>query len=276
MKFCIFTWWEKWLKPIMYCLILALTAVLLISYFCIKDENGSVAFVASIVYALVLFIVTVPLNKIDRYTADKLYEREAYYLALKRLREVINSSISKISMDNMEEFERHVNWFQILTGRDDASCQKRLEGNKIPIYAREKGFIYTDKMKTLESSFLEACTKKDAKELKKTGKKLKRLYDKSCASLEKNYVRIMSTYGGALQELVERDNAASDTDYSLSDINSKIDDISTEVSNLICEIDKMSTSARDAKSELDEIIGNLLEKIDAIELMVTYIADGSN
>lgn len=275
MKFCIFTWWEKWMKPIIYCLILVLTTILLTSYFFINDKNGSVAFVASIVYALILFIVTVPLNKIDRYIADKLYERESYYFALKRLREVTNSSISKISMDNMEKFEHHVSWFRMLTGRDDASCQKRLEGDKIPVYAREKGFIYTEKMNNIERSFLEAYAKKDAKELKKTGKKLKRLYDKSCTSLEKNYIRIISTYGGALQELVERDNVASDTDYSLSDINSKIDDISYEISNLMCEKDEMTTSARDAKSEIYEICRDLLEKIDDIELMVTDIADGA-
>lgn len=37
----------------------------------------------------------IPINKIDGYTSEKLYEREGFYLTLKRLRDVINSTIEK-------------------------------------------------------------------------------------------------------------------------------------------------------------------------------------
>lgn len=74
MKFTIFKWWESWIKPFIYVLILIATAGLIACYCFIKDDGGMIAFAVSISYALVLFLVMIPINKIDRYTAEKLYE----------------------------------------------------------------------------------------------------------------------------------------------------------------------------------------------------------
>lgn len=78
MKFTVFKWWESWVKPIIYLLILVSTVGLIAGYFYIKDDGGTISFTASIVYALVLFLVTIPINKIDNYVAEKLYERESF------------------------------------------------------------------------------------------------------------------------------------------------------------------------------------------------------
>lgn len=95
MKFTIFKWCEAWIKPCIYVLILISTAGLIAGYCFIKDDGGLIAFAVSISYALILFLVMIPINKIDGYTSEKLYEREGFYLTLKRLRDVINSTIEK-------------------------------------------------------------------------------------------------------------------------------------------------------------------------------------
>ena len=76
MKFTIFKWWESWVKPCIYVLILIATAGLIAGYCCIKDDGGMIAFTVSIAYALALFLVMIPLNKIDGYTAERLNEIE--------------------------------------------------------------------------------------------------------------------------------------------------------------------------------------------------------
>ena len=83
MNYNIFRWWERWGKPIIYVFVLIATAGLIAGYFFLSRESGFLSFAISIVYALLLFLVTILLNKIDNYTAEKLYEREVIYLTLK-------------------------------------------------------------------------------------------------------------------------------------------------------------------------------------------------
>lgn len=273
MKFFVFKWWEKWVKPILYMVILGSTVTLLLVYWGISDENGQIAFVASIVYALVLFIIAIPINKIDRYTADKVYERESYYLALRKLREVADTTIKKISIDDTEEYHELIREFQIFTGRDDNSIQMRMLGEKRPIYARENGFVYTEKMKNMETIYLRAFKEKNVKELSKAGKKLKKYYSRSCKKLEKNYARIMAVYGGALQNLVERDRAASETDFSLNDINSKVEDIAIEIDFLRSEIVEMTGTYTDEQREWHEFCKYIFDRLKAIDDSMSELSE---
>ena len=273
MKFTIFTWWEKWLKRILYVVTFALTGYLFDFYFKITDENGSLAFIISTLYALFLFFVQLPINYIDRYTAAKLYERERYFLTLMRLREVTNSTIKKISLDNLKESIDIVIWFQYFTGRDDKSSERRIRGERTPVVIREMGFIYTEAMKELETKYINACEANDKKALLRVGKKLKKCYDKSLKELEKNYSSLMKTYGGALQDLVERDNLASDIDYSLNDIKSKADDIVSEMSFLKDEISEAMDSCVEVQREWSELCKMIEERLEDIE---TSIFDSSD
>lgn len=108
MKFTIFKWWEAWIKPFIYVLILISTAGLIKGYCFIKDNGGMIAFAASISYALILFLIMIPIKKIDGYTLEKLYEREGFYLTLKRLRVVTNRTIEKADEKKLSELIKHI------------------------------------------------------------------------------------------------------------------------------------------------------------------------
>ena len=41
MKFTIFKWWESWVKPLIYIVMLAATAGLILWYCFIKDDGGT-------------------------------------------------------------------------------------------------------------------------------------------------------------------------------------------------------------------------------------------
>ena len=273
MKFTIFSWWENCLKRILYVVTFALTGCLFKFYFRITDENGSFAFIITIVYALLLFLIQIPINYVDRYTAAKIYERERYFLTLKRLREATNSTIKKFSIDNPKESMDKIVWFQLLTGRDDKSSERRIRGERTPVGIREMGFIYTEAMKELETKYINACEANDKKALLHVGKKLKKCYDKSSKGLEKNYSRLMKTYGGALQDLVERDYLASDIDYSLNDVKSKADDIVSEISFLKDEISEAMDSCIEVQREWSELCKMIEERLEGIETSMLDLSD---
>lgn len=279
MKFNIFKWWEPLVKPFIYVFVLLITAGLITGYCFVSDASGKLAFIISILYAFALFLITIPLAKIDGYTAEKLYEREEFYLVLKRLREVTNSTIQKADANDIENCRNHVLNFQIFTGREAHMLEEKLQGKKVPVYVREKGFSYTTKMQDLETKFLKAYdSEANKKELFKCAEKLCKCYKKSCKNLEKNYNRISRVYGGALFDLIERDSAASDTEYSLSDIGSKVDEICSDISSLKNEIDELASSFNDNQRELTGDHNAIVEKLMDIEvdlLDIKYDADAN-
>lgn len=273
MRFYIFKWWEKWIKPSLYIMILLLTGGLFAFYFTINDQTEYYVFVISIIYALFLFFITIPINKFERYTADKLYEREDYYLALKRLREITNSTIQRANVNDQKNFEKHIREFQIFTGRDEESCSRRIAGERVPILVREKGFEYSDKMLHLETEYLRACGSKNKKEIMKKGKILKKYYSKSCKKLEKNCSRISSIYGRTLQELIERDFSTSDADYLLNGINSKIDNLISEISSLRINIDEIADLFGRHQNEISDSYEKFDEKLTNIESAILDITN---
>lgn len=113
MKFYIFKWFEVIGKLLVYFSVLILTAGLSLVYFKTDDQSGNFAFIASIVYALLLFIIVIPVNKIESFIASKLYGREGYYLTLLRLRDAVNSTIRQIDVDNLEDMKNKICFFKL-------------------------------------------------------------------------------------------------------------------------------------------------------------------
>ena len=274
MKFIVFKWWESWIKLIIYVFILAATAGLIIGYCCVKDDGGTVAFAVSISYALVLFLITIPLSKIDRYIAEKLYERESFYLTFKRLRDITNSTIKNADENDLDGLKNHILDFQIFTGREAHMLEKKLQGKKVPVLVREKGFTYSSDMQELETRFLKTYEANgNKKELAKIAKKLCKCYKKSCQKLDSNYNRIARVYGGALFDLIERDTTATDTEYSLSDIVSKIDDLSMELSSLRSDMEDLSSEFNGNQRDVRNDHKMLAEKLMDIEDEVMELQD---
>lgn len=265
MKFTIFRWWESCIKPLIYCVILVATAGLIAGYCFVKDEGGTLAFAISISYALILFLVSIPISKIDGYTAEKIYERENFYIALKKLREVTNSTIQKADVNDLEELRKHIIDFQIFTGREEHMVEEKLQGKQVPVYVKEKGFTYSSEMQRLEMRFLKLYEKNDKNELKKCAKKLCKCYKNSCKNLEKNYNRIAHIYGGALFDLIERDSTASETEYSLSDIGAKVDELLSDISDLKGDFEEFSSELSGSQIELFGVHKQLAEKLMDIE-----------
>lgn len=274
MKFNIFKWWESLIKPFIYVIVLLATAGLIAGYCFIKDDGGVLSFAISISYALALFLITIPISKLDGYTAEKIYERETFYLELKKLRDVTNSTIQKADAKDIESLKKQVFSFQFFTGREEHMVEERLQGKKTPVFVKEKGFTYTSKMQALEMEFLKNCdSESNKKKLSKCAKKLCKCYKKSCKRLEKNYNKIAQVYGGALFDLIERDSAASDTEYSLSDIDSKVDEILSYISSIRNELDEAVSKLSDNQRELFGDHSVLAEKLTDIEYMLLDIMD---
>lgn len=274
MKFTIFKWWESWIKPFIYVLILIATAGLIACYCFIKDDGGMIAFAVSISYALVLFLVMIPINKMDGYTLEKLYERETFYLSLKRLRDVTNNTIQSVDANDLEALKKHIFDFQIFTGREANMVEERLKGKKVPVCVKEKGFTYSLKMQKLEEEFLNLYDSEGKKkELSKCAKKLCGCYNKSCKHLENNYNRIARIYGGALFDLIERDYAASDTEYSLSYIGSKVDDMLSDIGSIRNELDEMRSDIKGNQRELFSDHKELADRLSDIEYTLLDIKD---
>lgn len=274
MKFTIFKWWESWIKPLVYIITLLATAGLIIGYCHIKDDGGTLAFSVSISYALVLFLVAIPINKIEKYTAEKLYEREAIYLTLQRLREITNSTIQKVDKNDINSLRENVIWFQMFTGREARMLKEKLEGKKVPIVITEKGFIFTSQLQQLEDKFIKLYDEgNNKKKLSKCAGKLCKRYTTICKRLEKNYCRIAQVYGGALFDLIEKDAAASDTEYSLNDIGSKVYELIAELSSLRSDIDELTSEfSRNQKNVFDDH-EHLVEKLMDIEEILLELKD---
>ena len=154
MKFFIFKWWEaKWVKIVIIIGILILGFLFILGFYHF-DDKGNYTFSTSIWYAMIIFIFSAFLSKIDIYSSSKLYERETYYLTLKRLREAVNSTILDVDGNEIEQLRNNIILFQSFTGRTTEIIKAKLQGKNIPIYIKENGFIYKSDMKKLEDKFL--------------------------------------------------------------------------------------------------------------------------
>lgn len=287
MKFHIFSTKELVAKPIIYGLILLLTGCLISLYCYLPDKKGVLSFSISITYALMLFLIIIPINHIDSFVAEKLYERESFYLSLRRLRVVTANTICKIDINNLNDVRANIIGFQVLTGRDENTLKRESAGEKINhSYVKENGFSYTDKMIRLENEWLSLYRSSGGTDraLKKKAKRLNRFYKRSCKALERNYIRIEKLYGGALQNLVERDSAISNTEFALDDINSSLKAIIHDIANiedvLKQEQEKNEDIQEDIRAAFDSIKGDLLslEELARVmnnihEQLLTFVPD---
>lgn len=74
--------------------------------------------------------------------------------------------------------------------------------------------------------------------------KLNSYYKKSMRKIDKNYERIVKTYGGALQYLVEKDQESSSIEFSVEECKSKIEDIQNDLSDLKYAIEYIDEQIR--------------------------------
>ena len=88
MKFHIFGIWERVAKPVIYLLVFVLTTALIYIFFAIEHNNDNpiyttFVFIAPVVYALLLFLANILLEKEKHRVEEKLYEREGFFDAFK-------------------------------------------------------------------------------------------------------------------------------------------------------------------------------------------------
>ncbi len=273
MKFYIFSFWEKENKRIM-CFFVSLLTIALVIAFCVINRGEAIyeqfVFIAPIVYSLLLFFVGIILDKSKNKVDEKLYEREKYFLTLVELRSLTNSTINKLTKDDISDIKSKIILFQIMTGRDEETIRNIAKGNKSPhFYVQENGFVYTTKMLTLESAALSYIDGNDNSKVQISGKpiqKLFRYYKKQCNKLEKNYLELKSVYGGAMQHLVEYDN------FVLS-LDSVVNDITTKISKLLNEFDESGTKIEMIESKVDLIKEDITELNQQVNDCFDYLTD---
>ena len=286
MKFHIFGIWERVAKPIIYLLIFVLTIVLIYLFFAIEHNNDNpiyttFVFAAPVVYALLLFLANILLEKEKHRVEEKLYEREGFFLTLSRLRNVTNATINKMVENDLSDIESKVLMFQIMTGRDAETIKAISQGNKNPhIYIRENGFVYTSKMMLLETAALNYIKENQNTSSKSEAKPIRKLlkyYEHSSKKLENSFIKLKMTYGGNLQHLVDYDNFVSNFDFKTDDIISKIEDIQSQLgdSNLSTKeidekidtlrvmINKLCQQFQDAFDNIEDAISSILTACEA-------------
>lgn len=278
MKFHIFGIWEKIAKPIIYFLVFALTVALICIFLAIEPDNTiytTFVFIAPVVYALLLFLANIFLEKVKHQIEEKLYERENFFLTLSRLRKVTNATINKLVESDFSDIESKVLMFQIKTGRDAATINAISQGNNCPhIYIRENGFVYTSKMMLLETAALtyikenqNTNSKPDAKPIRK----LLKYYKNSSKKLEDNFIKLKMTYGGNLQHLVDYDDFVSDFNFQTNDIISKIDDLQSQLGDSDSSIKAIDEKIDTLKGMINELCQQTKDAFDNIEDAISSI-----
>ena len=286
MKFHIFGIWERIAKPVIYFFVFVLTATLIYLFFAIEHNNDNpiyttFVFIAPVVYALLLFLANILLEKEKHRVEEKLYEREGFFLTLSRLREVTNATINKLVENDLSDIESKVLMFQIMTGRDVETIKAISQGNKNPhIYVRENGFVYTPKMMLLETAalnYIKENQNTSSKSVAKPIRKLLKYYEYNSKKLENSFIKLKMIYGGNLQHFVDYDNFVSNLNFKADDIISKIDDIqsqlgdsdsSTEAINekidtLIVMINELRQQTQDAFYNIEDAISSFLTACEA-------------
>lgn len=141
----------------------------------------------------------------------------------------------------------------------------KLQWKKIAVYVKEKGFTYSTRMQELETKFLNAYDNGgDKKELLKIAKKLCNCYRKSCKKLDSNYNRIAQLYGGVLFDLIERDTAADNNEFSMNDVISKLDDISESISSMENDIKDLLSGHDEEVLREHEQLKNIITDVEQI------------
>ena len=267
MKFYIFSKREKIAKPIIYFFVVVLTIVLIHVFFQLDDENktyNTFVFIAPVIYALLLFYVGILLEKENHRVAEKVYERNKYYLSIERVRNIMNETINKIDWNNADDIQSNVVWFQLLTGRRKEEKEGISQNENPSDFLQENGFIYTSEMLEMEKDVLNSV-KKDKDVNNEPVCKLKRFYHKTNKKLERNIVRLKRIYGGEFQHLNNYRDSLSDLGLKMEAIISKTDQTLNSLEQS-CELNEYYERKIDEINCDLENIKNVLEEIlDAVD-----------
>lgn len=269
MKFYVFKWWEAIVKPVIYISVFLLTIVSIWVFFLI-DANAHpyYVFIAPILYALLLFVDTVLLGRIQKYVDENLYNRKNMFLSIINLKSVVNATINKVIVDDFEDAKSKILMFQLLTGRDDKTLEALSKGeNELHWYIKENGFTYQSQMLTLENKVLKLTTVSGHK---KMFNRLIRCYQRSCRRLERNYCRLINVYGGAIENMIDHDDEVTSTKYVLNDLVSKIESIEAQIDALKEKaeiIEDIVDIVNDTMHMVNSNILNAIEKrLDSLEI----------
>lgn len=267
MKFYIFSKWEKIAKPIIYFFVVVLTIVLIHVFFQLDDENktyNTFVFIAPVIYALLLFYVGILLEKENHRVAEKVYERNKYYLSIERVRNIMNETINKIDWNNADDIQSKVLMFQLLTGRRKEEKEGISQNENPSGFLQENGFIYTSEMLEMEKDVLNSV-KKDKDVNNEPVCKLKRFYHKTNKKLERNIVKLKRIYGGEFQHLNNYRDSLSDLGLKMEAIISKTDQTLNSLEQS-CELNEYYERKIDEINCDLENIKNVLEEIlDAVD-----------
>lgn len=271
MEFYIFSKSERVVKPIIFLAVIVSTISLIYGFFAIDHDRTIFTiytFVAPVVYSLLLFIFGILLEKEKQSVEEKLYERECYYLTLKKLKSVTNCVFNNIYCKDYDlvAIKRGIDWFQLFTGRFDVSNLNTNE--KPPVIVRENGFVYSSKMKKLETAALTYIDENKNNTSKPKAKPIKRLlkyYAHCTKKLDDNIIRLEKTYRGKLQHLIDYEEFISLNETKFDDIISNTEDIQRQLDDSLSSAYETSEKIDAIKEEIYDLYEWLQDYLDDIE-----------
>ena len=265
MKFIVFKWWESWAKPLIYLVIIEISIVFIFLYLVLDEDIVSTySFWVSMIYALLLFVCSVLINKVDCYVADKIYEREMIYLNLKHLCNILKYSVENIDVKDKNEFYDKMHCFQALTER--CKEEEKKEGS---IFWGVRGFVFTEKLELLENEFKSAYLSHDEIKLEYYSKKLERYYKTICKNTYKCFRKIETVYGDKLQNKLQMHDDVTSTISLLCCIKDEITGIENEIADISCEVKEISCYClNEQQTEWENYCNMLNDRLDMLEALI--------
>lgn len=139
MKFKVFKLQELIYKKVAYVIVSIVTMVCIYLYF-FNGADGDIAYILSIVYALILFIVSLYFNNMSILTQNMFLKRKEQYRSLKEL-----NNLYKHNLKEKEDLTKFIFMAQAFTGRISPD-----KGG----YIKLNGFEYKQKYLKLEENYL--------------------------------------------------------------------------------------------------------------------------
>lgn len=139
MKFKVFKLQELIYKKVAYVIVSIVTMVCIYLYF-FNGADGDIAYILSIVYALILFIVSLYFNNMSILTQNMFLKRKEQYRSLKEL-----NNLYEHNLKEKEDLTKFIFMAQAFTGRISPD-----KGG----YIKLNGFEYKQKYLKLEENYL--------------------------------------------------------------------------------------------------------------------------
>ncbi|HEY5561217.1 MAG TPA: hypothetical protein VIK72_05565 [Clostridiaceae bacterium] len=144
MRFTIINIWERIYKKIIVSFVILITIINVGLYLNLTDKSDT--FVFSTLYTLLLFIIGIIVNFMEKKIDGKFYDRKDCYFMLKRLKDLFKTI--KLKNYSVEDVRDEIIWFKTF------SCRyERIKGGQPYIYEQGFKFDYTEL--DLETKFLE-------------------------------------------------------------------------------------------------------------------------